>query len=464
MVRRAGEAREKPSFVCDACGADSVRWEGRCSACGAWNSIKTFHPGRAGAGTHASAQGASGLLPSAPVALSQVVADSHPRLALKNGELRRVLGGGLTVGSVVLIAGDPGIGKSTLLMEAMVDFASRVPVLYVSGEESTRQLKQRSIRLNMEDSALLVLMENGLEAVLHSVEQVDPKVLVVDSVQTLASDRVPTAAGSVSQVRECAAQLILAAKQRGMAVFLVGHVTKEGQIAGPRVLEHMVDTVLYFEGERGHNYRILRAVKNRFGPANEIGVFEMRETGLTEVPNPSELFLSERVHGAAGSVVFAGVEGTRPVLLEIQALVAPSPLPQPRRTTLGLDPGRLAMLTAVMEKRLGLGLFNHDIFLNVAGGFRVTEPAVDLAVCAALIASHRNLSIDPGLVILGEVGLSGEVRSVAHAATRLKEAAKLGFVRCILPEKSMRNLPEGLPLALDPVQSVEGMLKRLAVV
>ncbi|MBF0461702.1 MAG: DNA repair protein RadA [Magnetococcales bacterium] len=450
-------AKEKSSFVCGECGAEAVRWEGRCPTCGTWNSMQAFHPGPT---PRSSADGET--MPVAqPVDLASVVADARPRLPLDNEELRRVLGGGLTQGSAVLLAGDPGIGKSTLLMEAMADFARRTTVLYVSGEESIQQLKQRSLRLEMTQKGLLVLMENRLESILHCVEQVKPTVLVVDSVQTLASDRIPAAAGSVSQVRECASQLIQLAKRRNMALFLVGHVTKEGQIAGPRILEHMVDTVLYFEGERGHNYRILRAVKNRFGPANEIGVFEMRETGLVEVPNPSELFLAERVPGAAGSVVFAGLEGTRPVLLEVQALVAPTPLPQPRRTTLGLDPNRLAMLTAVMEKRLGLGLFNHDIFLNVAGGFRITEPAVDLAVCAALIASHRNLSVDPGLVILGEVGLSGEARSVSHLVTRLKEAAKLGFTRCILPEKSLRSLPEGLPLALDPVKSVEEMVRRL---
>ncbi|MBF0584300.1 MAG: DNA repair protein RadA [Magnetococcales bacterium] len=451
-------AKDKSSFVCNECGAESIRWEGRCASCGAWNSLQAFNP--APTNPRAARNPGTETTPQ-PVDLSQVVADARPRLSLDNGELRRVLGGGLTQGSAVLLAGDPGIGKSTLLMEAMADFARRTTVLYVSGEESIQQLKQRSLRLDMVEKGLLVLMENRLENILHVTEQIKPTVLVVDSVQTLASDRVPSAAGSVSQVRECAAQLIQLAKQRNMALFLVGHVTKEGQIAGPRILEHMVDTVLYFEGERGHNYRILRAVKNRFGPANEIGVFEMRETGLVEVPNPSELFLSERVAGAAGSVVYAGMEGTRPVLLEVQALVAPTPLPQPRRTTLGLDPNRLAMLTAVMEKRLGLGLFNHDIFLNVAGGFRITEPAVDLAVCAALVASHRNLSVDPGLVILGEVGLSGEVRSVSHMATRLKEAAKLGFNRCILPEKSLRTLPEGLPLSLDSVKSVEEMVRRL---
>jgi DNA repair protein RadA/Sms len=450
-------AKEKSFFVCSECGTESIQWEGRCSSCGSWNSLQRFQPAplsRHNGTTHS-------LTESHPVDLAQVVADSRPRLTLDNQELRRVLGGGLTQGSAVLLAGDPGIGKSTLLMATMADFARRTKVLYVSGEESIQQLKQRSMRLEMMEKGLLVLMENRLEAIIHNAEQLKPTVLVVDSVQTLASDRTGSAAGSVSQVRECAAQLIQLAKQRNMALFLVGHVTKDGQIAGPRVLEHMVDTVLYFEGERGHNYRILRAVKNRFGPANEIGVFEMSESGLREVANPSELFLSERVPGAAGSVVYAGMEGTRPLLLEIQALVAPTPLPQPRRTTLGLDPNRLAMLTAVMEKRLGLGLFNHDIFLNVAGGFRVTEPAVDLAVCAALVASHRNLSLDANLVILGEVGLSGEVRSVSQVATRLKEAAKLGFSRCIVPEKALRSLPEGLPITLDPVKSVEEMVRRL---
>lgn len=447
-------AKEKPQFVCEACGADTIRWAGRCTACGAWNTIRAFR-------TAAAAPGPAYAV-TQPMELAHLLPDERPRLALDNAELGRVLGGGLTQGSAVLMAGDPGIGKSTLLLEVMARFAQRIPVLYVSGEESVQQLKQRSTRLGIAGDGLLVLMENRLESILRIIEQDTPAVLVVDSIQTVASDAISTAAGSVTQVRECAARLIQAAKQRAMALFLVGHVTKEGQIAGPRVLEHMVDTVLYFEGERGHDYRIVRAVKNRFGPANEIGVFEMRESGLVEVPNPSALFLAERVQGAAGSVVFAGMEGTRPILLEIQALVAPSPLPQPRRTTLGLDPNRLAMLTAVLEKRLGLGLFNHDIFLNVTGGFRITEPAADLAVCAALIASHRNVSIDPGVVLLGEVGLSGEVRAVSHAVTRLKEVAKLGFTRCIMPEKTLKGLSEGLPLTLNAVKSVEEMVARLA--
>ncbi|OSM01443.1 putative DNA repair protein RadA [Magnetofaba australis IT-1] len=366
-------------------------------------------------------------------------------------------------GCALLLAGDPGIGKSTLLMGAMAQLARGRKTLYVSGEESLAQIKMRAERMQIGGDGFDVLMETRLENIEQAIIETEPAVLCLDSIQTVASDDLPAAAGTVTQVRECAQRLIAAAKMRGMALFLVGHVTKEGQIAGPRVLEHMVDTVLYFEGERGHSYRILRAVKNRFGAANEIGVFEMRDVGLAEVDNPSELFLSERVQGAAGSVVFAGLEGTRPVLIEIQSLVAPSPLPQPRRTAIGFDVNRLAMLTAVLEKRLGLGLFNHDIFLNVAGGFRVTEPAADLAVAVSLYASLRNMSADRGLVIVGEVGLGGETRAVSHIATRLKEAEKLGFNRCLLPDKSMKNLPSPGAMRLEGVASVEEAIERFDV-
>ncbi|MBF0137295.1 MAG: DNA repair protein RadA [Magnetococcales bacterium] len=450
--------RLKQRFLCDACGAEQLRWEGKCGACGAWNSLKAFtvekgHTERPGGMEAAGGDG--------PVLLAQVVMGEDARLLVGMVELDRVLGGGLVPGSVILIGGDPGIGKSTLLLEALARLSTRNRVLYASGEESLVQIKLRAQRMRLVEDFLWVAMNNRLEGVLQAVAAKEPTVLVVDSIQTLASDAYPAAAGTVVQVRECAARLIMEAKQRGMAVFLVGHVTKEGQIAGPRILEHMVDTVLYFEGERGHNYRILRAVKNRFGAANEIGVFEMRDSGLHEVPNPSELFLSERKRGAAGSVVFPGVEGSRPVLVEIQSLVAPSSLAMPRRTTLGLDANRLAMLTAVLEKRLGLGLFNHDIFLNVTGGFRVTEPAADLAAAASLYASHRNLGIDPGLVIMGEMGLAGEIRTVGHAATRIKEAAKLGFTRCILPTKCRNNLPDNLPMTLDGVDTVEEAMERL---
>ncbi|HAT51480.1 MAG: DNA repair protein RadA [Nitrospirae bacterium] len=449
--------KTKQQFFCESCGAQSLRWEGRCGACGAWNSIKEFRPARSVPGTHP--RGFSH--PVVPQLLSEVQQSAAQRMVGMGSELNRVLGGGLTPGSVALVAGDPGIGKSTLLMETLAGFSQSWPVLYVSGEESLEQLRQRADRLGVSGERFPVLMENRLEAVIQAVEVAQPEVLVVDSIQTMASESSPSAAGTVSQVRECAGRLIHLAKTRNMAVFLVGHVTKDGQIAGPRVLEHMVDTVLYFEGERGHDYRILRAVKNRFGPSNEIGVFEMCQSGLREVTNPSELFLSERIRGATGSVVFPGIEGTRPVLVEIQSLVAPSVFPQPRRNTLGWDPNRLAMLTAVLEKRLGLGFFNHDIFLNVAGGFRITEPAADLAVAASLFGSLKNLSLGSGLVVVGEVGLGGEVRAVSHVATRLREAAKLGFDRAILPEKCMKTIADVPKMELAAVSSVEEMIQKL---
>ncbi|WP_085442896.1 DNA repair protein RadA [Magnetofaba australis] len=458
-------ARDKQRFVCSDCGADFAQWQGRCSACGAWNTLKSFTPASGGGkrASPAAAPAAGGAGVNKPQPLSAVASQGETRIRTGIGELDRVLGGGLVPGCALLLAGDPGIGKSTLLMGAMAQLARGRKTLYVSGEESLAQIKMRAERMQIGGDGFDVLMETRLENIEQAIIETEPAVLCLDSIQTVASDDLPAAAGTVTQVRECAQRLIAAAKMRGMALFLVGHVTKEGQIAGPRVLEHMVDTVLYFEGERGHSYRILRAVKNRFGAANEIGVFEMRDVGLAEVDNPSELFLSERVQGAAGSVVFAGLEGTRPVLIEIQSLVAPSPLPQPRRTAIGFDVNRLAMLTAVLEKRLGLGLFNHDIFLNVAGGFRVTEPAADLAVAVSLYASLRNMSADRGLVIVGEVGLGGETRAVSHIATRLKEAEKLGFNRCLLPDKSMKNLPSPGAMRLEGVASVEEAIERFDV-
>ncbi|MBF0270904.1 MAG: DNA repair protein RadA [Magnetococcales bacterium] len=455
-------SKEKQRFVCQDCGADYGRWEGRCLACGAWNTLKAFAVEAGSSRSGRSVAPSTGTPGTVPVPLASITGDNRARLATGVAELDRALGGGLTPGSAVLIAGDPGIGKSTLLMTALSALSTRGTVLYVSGEESPQQIRQRSDRLAIAGDRLLVLMENRLEATIDAILAVSPDVVAVDSIQTLATDAMPAGAGAVSQVRECAARLIQLAKQRGMALFLVGHVTKDGQIAGPRVLEHMVDTVLYFEGERGHDYRILRAIKNRFGPANEIGVFEMRETGLVEVSNPSELFLSERGVGSAGSVVFAGMEGTRPVLVEIQSLAASSLLAQPRRATLGFDPNRLAMLAAVLEKRLGLGLFNHDLFLNVAGGFRVTEPAADLAVVASIYASYRNLTVDPGLVILGEVGLGGEVRAVSHVAARMREADKLGFTRCLVPAQSLKNPPRGLNITPHPVATLAEMVETLS--
>jgi DNA repair protein RadA/Sms len=457
-------ARSKEQYVCDACGVSHVQWQGRCSTCGEWNTLKPFHIAQESKGaTIRTSPGFALESPALPQRLSEVSALQEQRWRIGMEELDRVLGGGLVPGSVILIGGDPGIGKSTLLLEVLAALSPRESVLYVSGEESLTQLKLRADRLGVDGSQLWVMAENRLEAIEAALDTRQPRVMVADSIQTLASDDLPAAAGTVTQVRACAARLIQFAKRRGTAVFLVGHVTKDGQIAGPRVLEHMVDTVLYFEGERGHQYRILRAVKNRFGPANEIGVFEMREEGLVEVPNPSELFLAERTPDATGSVVFAGLEGTRPVLVEIQALVAPSPFPQPRRTTVGIDANRLAMLIAVLEKRIGLGLHTHDIFLNVAGGFRITEPGADLAVMVAIFASHFDLRLDPGWVIMGEVGLSGEIRTVAHAETRLREAAKLGFSRCMLPAKSLKNISKAVDIETIPVSTIEQVPKRLAV-
>jgi DNA repair protein RadA/Sms len=459
-------ARDSTRFVCTECGEDYLRWQGRCTSCGVWNSVSaiTVDPAVAPAGA-AGGRGAqlAGQPPGAPACLASITFDAEARIDTGVGELDRVLGGGLVPGSVILLAGDPGIGKSTLLLTAMAALSRRLPVLYVSGEESLQQIKLRSTRLMLPEERLWVLMETRMEAILDTISSREGSggapltLLAVDSIQTVATTAHTSAAGTVSQVRECAARLITEAKRRQMAILLVGHVTKDGQIAGPKVLEHMVDTVLYFEGEHGQDYRILRAVKNRFGAANEIGVFEMVANGLREVPNPSEMFLAERSQGAPGSVVFAGMEGSRPLLLEIQSLVAPSPLNQPRRTTLGFDVNRLAMLTAVMEKRLGLGLFHHDIFLNIAGGFRITEPAADLAVIAALFSSHRNIALDAGWMVAGEVSLSGEVRPVAHVATRIREADKLGFARCLLPERCRGNVPAGLSIVPAFIQTISDL-------
>lgn len=422
--------REKQRFVCGECGADFAQWQGRCTACGAWNSLKAFQTATGGGGRKSALPDRAAI---DPIPLSEVRGDRRARLDVGGAEFSRVLGGGLTPGSVVLIAGDPGIGKSTLLMETLAALAVHERVLYVSGEESPEQLRQRGDRLGVAGERLPVLMENRLETVIRAVEKHEPSVLVVDSVQTLASDAVPSAAGSVTQVRECAGRLIYLAKQRHMAVFLVGHVTKDGQIAGPRVVEHMVDTVLYFEGERGHQFRILRAVKNRFGPADEIGVFEMTGAGLAEVTNPSALFLSERDQPASGSVVFAGIEGTRPVLVEIQALVAQSPLATPRRNVVGWDSGRLSMILAVLEARCGISFSGMDVYLNIAGGMRISEPAADLAVAAALISARQDHPLPTDTVIFGEISLSGALRPITQAEARLKEAAKLGFCAAIAP-------------------------------
>ncbi len=431
-------ARERRSFVCQSCGAVQPRWTGRCDACGAWNSItEEVHRGRSASSARRHADRLE------LVALAGEVAPP-PRMPTGIAEFDRVLGGGIVRGSAILVGGDPGIGKSTLVLQVAAGLATAGRSgIYVSGEESIEQVQLRARRLGLEDSPLRLALATVVEEVLAALDgREPPQLLVIDSIQTMASADLEAAPGTVYQIRCAADQLIRFAKRRGTAVFLIGHVTKDGQIAGPRVLEHMVDTVLYFEGERGHQYRLLRAIKNRFGPANELGVFEMREAGLLPVANPSELFVGDRSKRVPGSCVFAGMEGSRPVLVEIQALVAPSVLATPRRAVVGWDGNRLAMVLAVLETRCGLVTAGRDIYLNVAGGLRVQEPAADLAVAAALISSLENRPLPPESVVFGEIGLAGEVRAVGQAEARLREARKLGFRRAILPP--LKSPPAGL--------------------
>jgi DNA repair protein RadA/Sms len=424
-------SKASPHFVCAFCGASHTKWAGRCDACGAWNSVSQEEPLSAGP----KAMGGKGR----SIVISDLDSDepAPPRQSSGIDELDRVLGGGLVRGSAILVGGDPGIGKSTLLLQATASFAGQgLKCLYISGEEATAQVRMRAQRLGLSGAKVGLGAETNLRDILTTMDAQKPDLVVIDSIQTMWLDTVESAPGSVAQVRAASHELVTFAKKRGVAVVLVGHVTKEGQIAGPRVVEHMVDTVLYFEGERGHQFRILRAVKNRFGPADEIGVFEMTGAGLAQVHNPSALFLSERGQPVAGSVVFAGVEGTRPVLTEIQALVAPSPLGAPRRTVVGLDSGRLSTILAVLEARCGIPFTGLDVFLNVAGGMRVTEPAADLAVAAALVSAREDVAIPPETVLFGEISLSGALRPVGQTENRLKEAAKLGFSKAIAPKGS----------------------------
>ncbi len=430
-----------PIFTCSACGASHRKWAGRCDACGAWNSITEDAPLSAGP----KALGAKGK----SIPLSDLATEEEPPPRASSGisELDRVLGGGLVPASAILVGGDPGIGKSTLLLQAAASFArTGLKCLYISGEEASAQVRMRAQRLGLAQAPVLLGAETNLRDILTTLDAERPALAIIDSIQTMWLDTVEAAPGSVSQVRSTAHELVTFAKRRGVAIIIVGHVTKEGQIAGPRVVEHMVDTVLYFEGERGHQFRILRAVKNRFGPADEIGVFEMTGAGLAEVTNPSALFLSARDAPAPGSAVFAGIEGTRPVLTEIQALVAPSPLGTPRRTVVGLDSGRLSTILAVLEARVGIPFTGLDVFLNVAGGLRVTEPAADLAVAAALLSAREDVAIPRDMVIFGEISLSGALRPVGQTENRLKEAAKLGFSQAALPGGSRHGAPSGMAL------------------
>ncbi len=443
-------AKAKTIYSCQSCGHVSYRWLGRCPDCNGWN---TFVEERVAPEKKKSSAGAfSG---STPLPISKLNMAEEDRVSTGLPELDRVLGGGLVPGSAVLIGGDPGIGKSTLLLQAMGRFASAGHrVLYVSGEESMRQIRLRGERLGALSEDLLVYSETSLENILSTIKDSAPGVVVIDSVQTVATDELESSPGSVSQVREVSARLISCVKNMEIPLFLVGHVTKDGSIAGPKVLEHMVDTVLYFEGERGHAFRILRAVKNRFGSVMEIGVFEMKESGLAEVRNPSEIFLAERPEGASGSAVVSSLEGTRTILVEVQSLVCPTLFGVPRRTVSGVDHNRVALLAAVLEKKAGVPLANHDIFIKVAGGLRLDEPAIDLGVVASITSNFQDRPIEPDTVIFGEVGLAGEVRGVNQVEPRVKEAAKLGFKRCVLPKDNIKGLKRYGDMKLEGVATV----------
>ncbi len=451
-------AKGKTAYVCNACGYESAKWLGKCPACSAWNTLEEMQtqpalpdkPLKQRPGT-----GSQALL------LEEIQETAQARTSTGMDELDRVLGGGIVEGSVMLIGGDPGIGKSTLLLQVCAHLTQEnARVLYISGEESPKQIKLRAQRLHVQAKGLYVLAENAMDAVEEKLSKLQPDYVVVDSIQTMYRPELSGAPGSVSQVRESAAMFMRYAKTNGTAMFLVGHVTKEGAIAGPRVLEHMVDVVLYFEGGRQQEYRLLRAVKNRFGSVNELGVFQMMEDGMQQVANASEMLLSRRAKGASGSVVFCGLEGSRPMLVDIQALAAQTYYGMPRRTVNGMDQGRIALLLAVLEKRAGQKLFNQDVYINVAGGMELTEPAADLAVCAAVASSLQNRVLPQNWAVMGEVGLAGEVRAIPQADRRLSECMRLGFHQVVLPKENQRRLriPEGMT-----VYGVDTLAQALAV-
>lgn len=444
-------------YVCQSCGYESPRWLGKCPNCGEWNTfVEELRVTRKERAARRKSEASSAAVP-----LSRVDKLAEERIPTGIMEFDRVLGGGIVPGSVVLLGGDPGIGKSTLMMQMAFRLTNRV-TLYVTGEESVKQIKLRSDRLNFPASdQVLILAETNLELVLDVIEQGRPDLVVVDSIQTMYRSELESAPGSVGQVREATASLMRVAKTKGIPVFVVGHVTKEGVIAGPKVIEHMVDTVLQFEGERHYAYRILRAVKNRFGSTNEIGIFEMREAGLEEIKNPSEVFLSERSHGASGSTVVASMEGTRPILVEVQALVTPTSYGMPQRNSTGFDYRRLALLLAVLEKRVGLRLGMHDVFVNVAGGVRIDEPAVDLGIATSIVSSLRDVPVDSQAVAVGEIGLGGEIRTIGQIEKRVLEAKKLGFKRIIVPKNNLKGLKVNSEIDVVGVDRIDKAMEEL---
>ena len=451
-------AKSKASYICQACGAIHPRWMGRCDACGEWNSVVEEIASSAPIGRKASGGAGRGR----PIEMSSLTDKGEPVPRRKTGieEFDRVTGGGLVRGSAILIGGDPGIGKSTLLLQVTAQLAKNTRCAYITGEEAVDQVQMRARRLNVEQAPVSVATATNLTDILATLDAPDgPDLVVIDSIQTMYIDALDSAPGSVAQVRASAQELIRLAKKRGFVLLIVGHVTKEGAIAGPRVLEHMVDTVLYFEGERGHQFRILRAVKNRFGATDEIGVFEMTDRGLTEVENPSALFLADRQGEVTGSAVFAGMEGTRPVLVEVQALVASSQLATPRRAVVGWDSGRLAMILAVLESRCGLSFSGNEVYLNVAGGLRIGEPAADLAVAVALTSSVTGIALPADTVVFGEISLSGEIRSVSQTDTRLKEATKLGFGSALVPTRRGNSQKSASKMNLREISGLWDMVQ-----
>ena len=451
-------AKSRTLYYCRECGYESPKWMGQCPGCKEWNTFseepvvkKTASSGRNKAAAHIQE----------PKSLSEVKTDEDERMPTGIREFDRVLGGGMVVGSLVLVGGDPGIGKSTLLLQMCRDMSAKQhKILYVSGEESLRQIKMRAERLGVFSDSLRLLSETNLESIENAIEAMKPGIVVIDSIQTMYREDIAASPGSVSQVRETTGTLLRIAKGMGITVFIVGHVTKEGVVAGPRVLEHMVDTVLYFEGENNAAYRILRSVKNRFGSTNEIGVFEMRGDGLREVPNPSEFMLQGKPEGEPGSVVAASLEGTRPILIEVQALICQTNFNMPRRTAAGTDYNRVNLLMAVLEKRAGIMLAGCDAYINVAGGMRVNEPALDLGIVLVILSSYRNRPVDSGTIVFGEVGLTGEVRAVNMAESRVAEAARMGYTACILPESSRENI-RNPKLRLIGVRNVRELLRLL---
>lgn len=448
-------AKPQKSFVCNSCGAVHPRWIGKCESCESWNTISEETAQAIPKGMNIKTKGRVIDF----VSLKNAKASIYPRHITGIKEFDRCIGGGLVPGSATLIGGDPGIGKSTLLLQAVCALAKNPALrcLYISGEEAVDQVRMRAMRLGLENAPVELASSTNVRDILSSVD--DAQVVIIDSIQTMYIDNIDSAPGTVSQVRTSAQEIIRHAKARNIAVIFVGHVTKDGQIAGPRVLEHMVDTVLHFEGDRSHHFRILRAIKNRFGPTDEIGVFEMAGAGLVEVENPSALFLSERHQDVSGSAVLAALEGTRPLLVEVQALVAPTSFAAPRRAVLGWDPNRLAMISAVLETRLGLQFSGCDIYLNIAGGIRISEPAADLAVAAALVSALQNKPLPPETVFFGEIGLAGEVRQVAQADLRLKEATKLGFKKAVIPKAKGKKLTDVKSVNVNEINYISALEK-----